>query len=156
MIVDNLLSNAVSPAPLIKVHLPKTKSKIINKNNNIIYCAKYPLLAGLFRKDIEETRKFGRKFCDDVADNMDNFGFFTTDERPKYGISYGLSTTDYKEIFSKTGFKEGKDLVVMFAYPEREALETKDYFENRIRKTHLRLILKKAGINKEDFPIDLN
>lgn len=153
MIVNNILSNAVSPSPLIKVHLPKTKSKIIKNNNNIIYCAKYPYLAGLFRKDIEETRKYGRKFCDEVAENMDNYGFFTTDERPEYGISYGISKKDYAEIFRKTEFKENRDLVVMFAYPEREALETKLYFEKRLRKNHLKLLLLKSGISEEEFPI---
>ena len=92
---------------------------------------------GLFRKDIDETKKFGRMLCDNVAEKMNNFGFFTSDERPKYGISYGLSEKEYDYILEQISADDDHHLVVMFAYPEREALETQTYFENMLRKTYL-------------------
>ena len=130
--VRELVLNAISPSPLYLVGMPDTKCKIIKNNNGSIYCAKYPNIKGLFRKDIEETRKFGRKFCDDVGAKMENYGFFTSDERPKYGISYGITEEEYDYIFEQIQAREDEHLVVMFAYPERESLETQTYFEKLV------------------------
>ena len=124
MVLETIFKETISPSVLFLVKLPETKSKIIQNNNYIIYCAKYPLYKGLFRKDIDETKKFGRMFCDRVADKMDNYGFFTSDERPKYGISYCITEKEYDYILDQIGADEDHHLVVMFAYPEREALET--------------------------------
>lgn len=138
MIVNQLISKqAVSPSVLYLVKMPETKSKIIKQNNNEIYCAKYPHLKGLFRKDVEETKAFGRQFCDDVASKMDNMGFFTSDERPKYGISYGITEKEYDYILNEISANPDHHLVVMFAYPEREALETKTSFERNLRQIYL-------------------
>ena len=135
-IVKDLMSYPVSPSPLYLVELPKTKCKIIKNNNNQIYCAKYPLIKGLFRKDIDETKKYGRLICDTVAEKMENFGFFTSDERPEYGISYGITKQEYDYIFETVEAKEDEHLVVMFAYPEKEALHSQDFFEKLLRKTY--------------------
>ncbi len=135
-IVEDLMTYPVSPAPLYLVELPKTKCKIIKNNNSQIYCAKYPLLKGLFRKDRDETKKYGRLICDTVAEKLDNFGFFTSDERPEYGISYGISESEYAYIFEQVEAKEDEHLVVMFAYPEREALHSQDFLEKLLRKTY--------------------
>jgi len=137
MSVKNIFAETISPSVLYLVELPGTKSRIIQKNNNKIYCAKYPKYKGLFRKDIDETKKFGRMLCDNVAEKMNNFGFFTSDERPKYGISYGLSENEYDYILEQISADDDHHLVVMFAYPEKEALETQTYFENMLRKTYL-------------------
>ena len=134
--VKDIFAETISPSVLYLVKLPNTKSRIIQKNNYQVYCSKYPNYNGLFRKDIEETREFGRMFCDNVAEKMNNFGFFTTDERPKFGVSYGITEEEYDYIREQVS-ADDHHLVVMFAYPEREALETQTYFENMLRKTYL-------------------
>ena len=93
-------------------------------------------MKGLFRKDVDETKKYGRLVCDTVAEKLNNFGFFTSDERPEYGISYGISKKEYDYIFDYIEAKEDEHLVVMFAYPEREALHSQDFFEKLLRKTY--------------------
>jgi len=144
MVVETIFEEPISPSVLYLVKLPDTKSKIIQRNNYQIYCAKYPLYKGLFRKDVPETKKFGRMFCDKVADKMDNYGFFTSDERPKYGISYGITEREYNYILEQISADEEHHLVVMFAYPEREALETQTYFEKMLRKKYINHQLKKT------------
>lgn len=145
MTVKELVLNAITPSPLFLIELPNTKCRIIKNNDSRVYCGVYPLIGGLFRKDIEETKKFGRAMCDEVAQKMDNHGFFTTDETPEYGISYGISEEEYKHIYEQTGASPDHHLVVMFAYPEREALETQTYFEELLRKAYLRFRMEDAG-----------
>lgn len=141
MIVDKLISqNAVSPSVLYLVDMPDTKSKIIQRNNFKVYCAKYPHLKGLFRKDVIETKDFGRKFCDHIAEKRNNQGFFTSDERPKYGVSYGITEDEYDFIFDEISADPKHHLVVIFAYPEKEALETKTSFEIGLRQLYLESI----------------
>lgn len=140
-VVQKLMYYPVGPSPLYLVELPKTKCKIIKNNGNKIYCAKYPLIKGLFRKDVDETKKYGRLICDTVAEKFDNFGFFTSDERPEYGISYGISKKEYEYIFEQVGADEDKHLVVMFAYNEKEALHSQDFFEKLIRKTYFSYLM---------------
>lgn len=135
-IVKNLMCYPVGPSPLYLVELPKTKCKIIKNNGNRLYCAKYPLIKGLFRKDIAQTKKYGRLICDTVAAKFDNFGFFTSDERPEYGISYGISEKEYEYIFEQVGASEDEHLVVIFAYNEKQALHSQDFFEKLLRKTY--------------------
>jgi Glu-tRNA(Gln) amidotransferase subunit E-like FAD-binding protein len=135
-IVKDLMLYPVSPSVLYFVELTGTKCKIIKNNGNKLYCAKYPLIKGLFRKDVDETKKYGRIICDAVAEKLDNFGFFTSDECPEYGISYGITEKEYAYMFEQVGAKEDEHLVVMFAYPEREALESKIFFEKLLRKTY--------------------
>ena len=60
MSVKNIFTETISPSVLYLVKLPGTNSRIIQKNNYQVYCAKYPMYKGLFRKDIAETKKFGR------------------------------------------------------------------------------------------------
>ena len=140
-IVKDLMLYPVSQSILYFVDLPGTKCKIIQNNCNKLYCAKYPMIKGLFRKDVDETKKYGRIICDKVAEKLDNFGFFTSDERPKYGISYGISEKEYAYMFELIGAKEDEHLVAMFAYPQREALESKIFFEKLLRKTYFSYIL---------------
>ena len=146
-IVKNLMLYPVSPSILYYVELPGTKCKIIQNNGNKLYCAKYPMLKGLFRKDMDETKKYGKIICDIVAEKLDNFGFFTSDERPEYGISYGISEKEFAYMFELIGAKEGEHLVAMFAYPEREALASKIFFEKLLRKTYFSYILDKKTFN---------
>jgi len=146
MTVKKILLNAVSPSPLYLVELPDTKCRIIKKNGSKVYCGVYPLIDGLFRKDVEETKRFGRAMCDTVAGKMNNHGFFTTDETPEFGISYGLSEREYEYIYEHTGASRDRHLVVMFAYHEREALETQACFEELLRKEYLRFRAEDGGI----------
>ncbi len=76
-----------------------------------------------------------------MAEKLDNFGFFTSDERPEYGISYGITEKEYAYMFEQVGAKEDEHLVVMLAYLEREALESKIFFEKLLRKTYFSYIL---------------
>ncbi len=126
MLVQQILENGLKSSELILTELPSTKSNIIKGNGNKIYCCKYEKLKGLFRKDIDETLKFGRKACDYVAEKMTNKGFFTTDEIPKYGIFYGISEDEYRQIFQQTGADDKQDLVVIFAYNQEESEATKN------------------------------
>jgi Glu-tRNA(Gln) amidotransferase subunit E-like FAD-binding protein len=146
-IVKNLMYYPVGPSPLYLVHLPKTKCKIIKNNGYKIYCAKYPLIKGLFRKDVDETKKYGRLICDTVAAKFNNFGFFTSDERPEYGVSYGITKKEYDYIFEQVGAREEEHLVVMFAYDEKEALKSQDFFEKLIRKTYFTYTLDEKTLN---------
>lgn len=146
-VVKNLMYYPVGPSPLYLAELPKTKCKIIKNNGNKIYCAKYPLIKGLFRKDVDETKKYGRLICDTVAAKYNNFGFFTSDERPEYGISYGISKKEYNYIFKQVGAIEDEHLVVMFAYDEREALHSKDFFEKLLRKTYFSHTMEEKILN---------
>jgi len=117
---------------MILIELPETESIIVKNNNRQIYCAIYPGLKGLFRKDTCVTRKFGREVCDYVQHLMNNGGFFTCDELPNYGISQ----EEFDYIISIT--KPNKnDLLVFFAYPENEAKKTKQVFDKIIMEKEL-------------------
>ena len=137
----------VGSSPLILVKLSHTKCEIIKNNGNKVYCAKYPLIKSLFRKDVDETKKYGRLICDTVADKFKNFGFFTSDERPKYGISYGISEKEYEYIFQKLDASQNEHLVVMFASNEKEALKSQDFFEKLIRKTYFSYTMEEKTLN---------
>ena len=79
----------------------------------------------LYKKSI----KIGRILCDRVAAMMNNQGFFTTDERPEYGIRYGISQHEYHVIFQQISANPHEDLIVLFAYALQEAEQTKQVFE---------------------------
>ena len=142
----NFVLNAISTSPLYLVELPGTKCRIIKNNGSRVYCGVYPTMKGLFRKDVETTKKFGRYICDAVADEMNNHGFLTSDETPEYGVSYGISKKEYEAIFKQTEASRDHHLVVMFAYTEREALETQSCFETLLRKAYLNCSMESAGV----------
>lgn len=129
MRIHTILARGIQSSDLMLVTLPDTRSRIIQRNASSVYCAVYYRLKGLFRKDRQDTKRFGRQVCDIVAARMKNHGFFTTDERPCYGISYGISEQEYASIFEMTQADESKDLVAMFAYPQIEAYRTKNYLD---------------------------
>ncbi len=103
---------------MILVTLPYTKSRIVQKNDNQLFCEIYKNKRGWFRKDVKETKIFGRKVCDEVGQRLGNNGFFTSDELPKYGIS----EVEFNYILGCVKPVEN-DLVVFFAYSDREAKE---------------------------------
>jgi glutamyl-tRNA(Gln) amidotransferase subunit E len=132
MSVLGILASAkqVILSDLISIKFSNTKSHIVQGNGNVIYCAKYRGLKGLFRKDIEETRVFGRRICDTVAVKMKNHGFFTTDELP----NYGLSEREKEMILEQTNADSECDLVVIFAYNIEEAKASKTVLESLLRE----------------------
>lgn len=129
MKVQEILKNRVESSDLIEIELPKTKSQIVQENKDMIYCSVYKGLRGLFRKDVEETRKFGRKICDAVKEKLDNDGFFTTDELPNYGVG-----GEEKETILKETKAEKDDLVAVFVYDEDEARKTKNLLDKLLRR----------------------
>jgi len=128
--VQEILKHCITSSGLIEIKLPQTKSHIIQRNNNTIYCCVYEGLEGLFRKDIEETKEFGRKICDKVKEEMKNNGFFTSDELPNYGIS----DEELKIIFERVDAQE-HDLAVIFVYDKEESQRTKDLLDKLLRQT---------------------
>jgi len=118
-----------SVSEMIEIKLPESKSNIIQKNNGIVYCGVYSGLAGLFRKDTEETKIFGRELCDKVKKRFHNKGFFTSDELPAYGIS----TEETKLIINKTNAEE-KDLIMILSYNQEESEKIKEFIEKEFKK----------------------
>ncbi len=130
MIVQKILKGrTINSSKLIEIKILKSKSKIIRENKGVIYICKYKRLAGLFRKDIKETREFGRKTCNKAKKELKNKGFFTSDELPNYGISQ----EELNEIINKTNAQKS-DLIVFFAYNEEGAEKTKDFLDNTLKK----------------------
>lgn len=132
MSVLGILASAkqVILSDLVSIRFFSTKSHIVQKNGNVIYCAKYRGLKGLFVKDNDETRVFGRRLCDRVAAEMKNHGFFTTDELP----NYGLSEREKEMIFEQTNADSQDDLVVIFGYSAEEAKASKTVVESLLRE----------------------
>jgi len=129
-IVPHLLSIELKPSALIPVALPATWSKIVQQNGGMVYCFVYQGLKGLFRKDVEETRLFGRRLCDTVAAMRGNRGFFTTDELPRYALSEKESDL----IFETVQADKAQDLVVILAYPHAEAVRTQGVLQGLLRQ----------------------
>ncbi|MBU0907607.1 MAG: hypothetical protein KKD18_05290 [Nanoarchaeota archaeon] len=121
MVVKEILQRELKSSALIRVILQNTKSKIIQDNNKTIYCSVYYNFKGLFRKDSEETKKFGKKICDAVKSKLKNHGFFTSDELPNYGVS----ERDL-ELIKQELQPDDNDLIILFAYQKEEAQKTKD------------------------------
>ena len=129
MQAQEILKYKIISSDLIEVKLPLTKSHIIRENNGLIFCSVYKGLKGLFRKDFEETKKFGRKICYNVKEKLNNEGFFTSDELPNYGITEG----ETKAILKKTKAGEN-NLVAIFVYGKEEAQKTKDLLDTLLRQ----------------------
>lgn len=113
--------------PFIAIFFPHTKSKIVRQNESKLYACIYQGLAGIFRKDIESSFVFGRKVCDAVKEEMQNQGFFTSDELPHYGITQA----ENERLYVETQAKEG-DLIVLFAYSYQESLATRQCLEKHL------------------------
>ena len=119
----------IKSSGLIKVELPKSKSHIIQQNKGIIFCSVYKGLGGMFDKSINEKNKFGNKICDITKKELDNKGFFTSDELPGYGIS----KEELNIIINKTKARK-KDLIVMFAYDKKESQKTKEFLDKVLKQ----------------------
>jgi len=119
----------IKSSELIKVEIPNSQSKIIQENKGRLFCSLYSNKKGMFRKDVEKSHKLGKKVCDAVKKGMNNFGFFTSDELPGYGISEKELNIIKKETKSKE-----KDLIVIFAYNKKESQKTKEFLNSLLKK----------------------
>ena len=124
MAVREILGRGISSSGIVEVRLPSTKSQIISQNKGLVYCSVYKGLRGLFRKDIEETREFGRRICDSVKEKLGNNGFFTSDELPNYGIS----EEEKAKIANEAG-AGADDLVAIVVYDKEESKKTKELLD---------------------------
>ena len=126
MIFEHILRGSghhtVEVSSLVPVQFPETRSGILQINGNMAYCCTFAGLEGLFRKDQDATRIYGRGLCDFVKAAFHCDGFFTSDELPRYGITRTEIRSMYKTMRVEPG--EGV-LIAIFAY---------DYFlSSRIR-----------------------
>lgn len=96
-----------------------TRSLLLLRNEGCLYAVLYTGLAGIFRKDIESSRIWGRAVCDAVKAAMGHEGFFSSDELPRYGISRAEKRYLF-EVCKATP----QDLIVCYAYPYETACAT--------------------------------
>ena len=109
---------------ITKISLPNCGSRILTENANILYCTKFIGLEGLFRKDVEETFKYGRLACDSVKRDFNCDGFFTSDELPRYGIN----RKDIRDIFKIMDKKRGDgDLLIFSVYTYQKSCDIRSY-----------------------------
>lgn len=92
-----------------QIELQNTRSTLVAANGERLHACVVEGLEGLFRKDREPTRLYGRALCDEVKMVFNCGGFFTSDELPKYGISRVESRT----ILAQTGCVRGDGNVVL-------------------------------------------
>jgi Glu-tRNA(Gln) amidotransferase subunit E-like FAD-binding protein len=119
--------------PLQKIYIPETRSEIIKKNDHTLWCSVFYGLKDLFRKDVDITFAYGRRVCDTVKAEFNCYGFFTSDELPRYGIT----RADKRAIYQQLGEDlKSKNLVTIYAYPEEIATKIRTfligYFTNEI------------------------
>ncbi len=125
MQIRQIINKGIRTSGLVEVKLPDTDSKNVQGNNAQTYCSRYEGLKGLFRKDVDETKKFGRRICDKVIQELNNRGFFTTDEV----LNDGVSAKEVEQIFQQTKADREDDLVTIFAYEREEAQRTKNFLD---------------------------
>jgi len=105
---------------LTEISLEGTKSKIVQANKSKLYAISIRGFEGLFRKDSDLPRRFGRQVCDFVKEAKQSEGFFTSDELPKYG----LSRPETRIINEHMGKTDGDGyLIVLCAYPKDQSIE---------------------------------
>lgn len=133
---------------LVPIHFESTRSNILRANNNTACCCVFDGLEGLFRKDREPTRRYGRRVCDLFKTVFHNDGFFTSDELPRYGISRGDMRTLFNEMNKESG--DGK-LIVVFAYDFETASQARefliDYFQSELDRAYAPIRLESYEIH---------
>lgn len=104
---------AITIGDLIPVHFPETRSGILLANGGMAYGCAFDGIEGLFRKDQDAPRQYGRRICDLVKMMFDCEGFFTSDELPRYGITRAEVRAVYATFDKQAG--DGL-LIALFAY----------------------------------------
>jgi Glu-tRNA(Gln) amidotransferase subunit E-like FAD-binding protein len=112
--------------PLVQVPLSRS-SRIVAENGSVVWCARYPGLAGLFRKDRGPSKELGRALCDEVKARFACPGFLTTDELPRYGIG----RAERGAILAAAGAGP-TDCVIVYAYPRSLARSIDEYVHRRL------------------------
>lgn len=105
-----------------------SRSRIIRTNGSQVWCARYPGLGGLFRKDRGPSKELGRALCDEVMERFGCDGFLTGDELPRYGIG----REDRRTILAAVQ-ATAADCVVLYSYPEALAAEIDEHLFHRLR-----------------------
>jgi len=115
-------SGEMSFSPIHASLLLDTDSTLVAANNGAIHSFVIRNAGGLFRKDSDEPRQFGRYYCDLVKAKHNNSGFFTTDELPRYGLSAGLRP----KILEPFGGDVELDVGVISVYRRMESLAVRE------------------------------
>ncbi|APB32682.1 Archaeal Glu-tRNAGln amidotransferase subunit E (contains GAD domain) [Gloeomargarita lithophora Alchichica-D10] len=118
--------DTVTVGDLIPVYFPGTHSGILLANGGMAYCCAFDGIEGLFRKDQDATRRYGRQVCDLVKEVFGCDGFFTSDELPRYGITRAEVRALYAAMHKQPG--DGV-LIAVFAYDARLAAHIRSFLE---------------------------
>lgn len=110
-----------------------THSHLLQNNGNMLYAVVCKGLAGLFCKEVESSRIWGREVCDKVKAAMGNKGFFSSDELPRYGITRAEKRYLYAQCEA-----DAADLILLYAYSQQEAIDTHSCVMEHIRRGLLR------------------
>lgn len=111
--------------------LKNTQSQIVKDNHDMLFGFVIHGLEGLFRKDVEETRIYGRRVCDLVKVEFNCSGFFTSDELPRYGITKLELTSLYQQTQCQPN--DG-NLIVLMAYDEALSTKIRDYLIHHLEQ----------------------
>lgn len=130
-IVPHFDHDDIVATELRQVHFNETRSGILQANDNMAFCFKLLGLEGLFRKDQEPSKQYGRYVCDLVKDTFDCGGFFTSDELPRYGITRREKRYLFTEM-DKT--PSDGDLVVICVYDADLSTRIRDYLIDYLRQ----------------------
>jgi hypothetical protein len=114
--------------PVVSMLLPVEGSHLLRKSHGVAHCFTVYGLAGLFRKDVADTRAFGRNHCDQVKTRFNCDGFFTTDELPKYGI--GEEHRNY--INTQMEADPGHDVTVITLYDRAKAADIRGWLSEQL------------------------
>jgi Glu-tRNA(Gln) amidotransferase subunit E-like FAD-binding protein len=117
---------SLSRDALVEVRLSPA-SRIVAENGSVVWCARYPGLAGVFRKDRGPSKELGRALCDEVKARFACGGFLTTDELPRYGIG----RAERRAILAAAGAGSA-DCVIVYAHPRPLARSIDEYVHRRL------------------------
>jgi len=113
-----------------------THSLLLQNNGNMLYAVVCKGLVGLFCKEVESSRVWGREVCDKVKAAMGNKGFFSSDELPRYGITRAEKRYLYAQCKA-----DAADLILLYAYSQQEAIDThtcvREYVQARVKDLQL-------------------
>jgi Glu-tRNA(Gln) amidotransferase subunit E-like FAD-binding protein len=128
--------DTVEVSALVPVSFPDTRSGILGANGSMAWCCTFGGLEGLFRKDQDLPRAYGRHLCDLVKVTFDCGGFFTSDELPRYGIT----RAEIRYLYQTMRVQPGSGvLIAIFAYDEALSARIRgfliDYFAQEVRRT---------------------
>ncbi|WAX78122.1 hypothetical protein [Streptomyces sp. KMM 9044] len=102
--------------PLVPMLMADSSSRILARTDGMLHGFCIRGRRGMFSKEHDESRAFGRTWCDRVREKFHCAGFFTTDELPRYGLSAEDRETLFR-LYRKADIE--RDVMVLLTY-ERE------------------------------------